>query len=89
MMAAYLAHDKANVRIWQYQLERPGGQRHGPVWMHKKEAADYLKKLKAGRWPEEKAVLKDDLHYVKVVRFWISMPRNKLRAKGLKVEYVG
>jgi len=67
------------VRIWQYQIEREGGQRYGPSWNHEQEVKDYIAKL---------AGFSNEINNeaVKITKYWIDVPDHQV--KGVPVEIV-
>ena len=67
------------VRIWQYQIEREGGQRYGPSWNHEQEVKDYIVKLAS--FSNEISI-----EPVKIAKYWVDVPDHQVR--GVAVEVV-
>ncbi len=53
------------IKVYQYQLEKEGGERYGPSWMHRKECLDYLKKEAQPSYPHIRFRIK---------RYWVMAP---------------
>jgi len=63
-------NEKELVKIWQYQVELEGGERHGPSFNHEAEASKFKAKIKP-----------QDIGYrnAEIFRFWTYADMQKYR----------